>query len=119
MKQSEFKQLIKEAVKEAISEELHDILLEAVRAPRATILESKHEEPSLFKNETKFTPAPAEVKNKYKNLIESMGNKETLESSNEFKNTFRPHHVDVENGSLPPGEVGLDLIAALMNKNKK
>jgi hypothetical protein len=37
MKPSELKSFIKEAVREAIQEELKDILLEAVRAPKAPI----------------------------------------------------------------------------------
>ena len=36
MKSSELKNMIKEAVKEAIQEELKDILLEAVKAPKAS-----------------------------------------------------------------------------------
>ena len=40
MKPSELKSFIKEAVREAIQEELKDILLEAVRAPKAPIIET-------------------------------------------------------------------------------
>jgi transcription elongation factor GreA-like protein len=40
MKPSELKSFIKEAVREAIQEELKDILLEAVRAPKAPIQET-------------------------------------------------------------------------------
>jgi hypothetical protein len=40
MKPSELKSFIKEAVREAIQEELKDILLEAVRAPKAPIVET-------------------------------------------------------------------------------
>ena len=37
MKANALKKLIKEAVKEAIQEELKDVLLEAVRAPKAVV----------------------------------------------------------------------------------
>jgi hypothetical protein len=40
MKPSELKSFIKEAVREAIQEELKDILLEAVRAPKAPVIET-------------------------------------------------------------------------------
>ena len=43
MKSTELKKLIKSAVKEAIQEELKDILLEAVKAPKAPLItESKN-----------------------------------------------------------------------------
>ena len=38
METTKFKKIIKEAVKEAIQEELRDILLEAVKAPKATVV---------------------------------------------------------------------------------
>ena len=40
MKQEALKKIIKQAVKEAIQEEIKDILLEAVRAPKQTVVES-------------------------------------------------------------------------------
>ena len=40
MKQSGFKKLIKEAVREVIQEELKDVLLEAVRSPKQTVVEN-------------------------------------------------------------------------------
>ena len=40
MKQSEFKNFIKEAVREVIREELKDILLEAVRQPKTIVKET-------------------------------------------------------------------------------
>jgi hypothetical protein len=45
MKPSELKSFIKEAVREAIQEELKDILLEAVRAPKAPIQETSVRHP--------------------------------------------------------------------------
>ena len=40
MKQNALKSLIKQAVREAIQEELKDILLEAVRSPKQTVVEN-------------------------------------------------------------------------------
>ena len=39
MKLSQLKTIVKEAVKEAIQEEMKDILMEAVRAPKQTVVE--------------------------------------------------------------------------------
>ena len=39
MKLSQLKTIVKEAVKEAIQEEMKDLLMEAVRAPRQTVVE--------------------------------------------------------------------------------
>ena len=44
MKQNALKSLIKQAVREAIQEELKDILLEAVKSPKQTVVE--HIQPS-------------------------------------------------------------------------
>ena len=44
MKLSQLKSIVKEAVKEAIQEEMKDILLEAVRVPKATIQETPAQE---------------------------------------------------------------------------
>ena len=40
MKLSQLKSIVKDAVKEAIQEEMKDILLEAVRVPKATVQET-------------------------------------------------------------------------------
>ena len=45
MKSTELKNMIKEAVKEAIQEELKDILLEAVKAPKASTVAVVQESP--------------------------------------------------------------------------
>ena len=50
MKAQAFKSLIKEAVKEAIQEELKEVLLEAVKAPRQTVIESS---PKVSKSTTR------------------------------------------------------------------
>ena len=42
MKSSEFKQLIKESVREVFREEIKEILLEAVRTPKAVVQESTY-----------------------------------------------------------------------------
>ena len=41
MKLSQLKTIVKEAVKEAIQEEMKDILMEAVRSPKQTVIETR------------------------------------------------------------------------------
>ena len=54
MKLSELKKTVKDAVKEAIQEEMKDILMEAVRSPRATVYENSMGIP----NTSTGTPSP-------------------------------------------------------------
>ena len=59
MKQSEFKKLIKESVREAIQEELKDILLEAVKGNKQSIVESYQPDVrTLNFNTNSITPIP-------------------------------------------------------------
>ena len=46
MKLSQLKTIVKEAVKEAIQEEMKDILMEAVRSPKQTVIETRTPPPS-------------------------------------------------------------------------
>ena len=50
MKSSEFKQLIKESVREVFREEIKEILLEAVRTPKAVVQESTYRFLKLYKD---------------------------------------------------------------------
>ena len=45
MKLSQLKTIVKEAVKEAIQEEMKDILMEAVRSSKQTVIETKSPSP--------------------------------------------------------------------------
>ena len=115
MKPSDFKKIIKEAVKEAIQEELKDILLEAVRAPKTIVTESTRDtyaQPHL--SQPKQLSA-AERRNVFSGMLEEMqvGGAATSAYAGQFNPTGP---VDVANGALPEGNVGLDQIMALMNK---
>lgn len=115
-----FKKLIKEAVKEAIQEEMKDILLEAVRAPKAPIQEN-------------YTPTPLpgapipDVRERYRELLSDMmetrnGNlsmraNQALGFGQQVGYTPSPTtNTATEGSSLPAGEVNLNQIMGLMNK---
>ncbi len=115
MKLTELKKVLKETVREVIQEELKDILLEAVKTPKV-ITQSPVME-SL--NPTIPTPTPTtpimssqEKRDAYKNILG-----ETAASFNTNNvPTFRPNPgMDMANGALPEGNVGMDQIMNLMN----
>ena len=115
MKLTELKKVLKETVREVIQEELKDILLEAVKTPKVVtqtpVMESFN--PSVP------TPSPTtpvmlsqEKRDAYKNILG-----ETAASFNTSNaQTFRPNPgMDMANGALPEGNVGMDQIMNLMN----
>ena len=116
MKTTELKKLIKEAVKEAIQEEIKDILLEAVRAPKGVSVGQSFEQPLT---ETKPVTKPknlAEQRAAYASIMGDMrSNGGNINLSSNDVNTFKARPVDSSNGSLPEGNVGLDMIMGLMN----
>ena len=115
MKLTELKKVLKETVREVIQEELKDILLEAVKTPKVLtqtpVMESFN--PSVP------TPSPTtpvmssqEKRDAYKNIL---GETAASFNTNNIQ-TFRPNPgMDVANGTLPEGNVGMDQIMNLMN----
>jgi len=108
MKQDALKKLIKQAVKEAIQEEIKDILLEAVRAPKQTVIESKQpqqvvEGPSMNSKEKRAA---------YHNILGDM--QENFTSQN-VAQPFNPQGI-MPGGDLPQGELNMNQIMGLMNK---
>jgi len=112
MKPSEFKKIIKEAVKEAFQEEFKEILMEAVRSPKSIMTESRdtYAQPHIEKPK-KLTPSERQAM--FGGILNEMQNGGV---ANTNSIPFRPTGpVDPVNGSLPEGEVGLDMIMGLMN----
>jgi len=115
MKLTELKKVLKETVREVIQEELKDILLEAVKTSKVVnptpVMESF--------NPTVPTPSPTtpimsaqDKRDAYKNIL---GETAKGFTSNDAQ-TFRPNPgMDMTNGSLPTGNVGMDQIMNLMN----
>lgn len=124
MKPSELKSFIKEAVREAIQEELKDILLEAVRAPKAPIQETYKMHPVTVDAPT--TQIPQKSSAEKRAMMESiMGDmrrgQDTLNftTQNIAANTLQVApgmNTSGEGSALPAGNVGLDMIMGLMNK---
>jgi hypothetical protein len=114
MKTSVFKQLIKEAVKEVFQEEMKSILLEAVRAPKTIVNESLRDTYAQPHINNPKTLSPEERKAMFGNILENMSGNSTITTND--MTTFVPRPVNVENGSLPEGNVGLDQIMGLMNR---
>ena len=112
MKSSELKNMIKEAVKEAIQEELKDILLEAVKAPKASTVAVVQEsvQPQLSNSQPQMS---AEQR---RNMYEQALNETTLSFNSSQAQTFRPPAgYDPANGTLPSGEVDMSQIMNLMS----
>jgi hypothetical protein len=123
MKPSELKSFIKEAVREAIQEELKDILLEAVRAPKAPIVETSVEGGGYNISNTAVIPQKSATEKRA--MMESiMGDMRRGQDTLNFTsanavtaNTFNPQGA-MAGGDLPSGNVGLDQIMGLI-KGKK
>jgi hypothetical protein len=115
MKTTELKKLLKEAVREAIQEELKDILLEAVRSPKPTISAGAPVAPVVVEN-TQPAISAEDKRAAYASILEGMTpNQGQINMTSADVNTFVPRAVDSANGSLPEGNVGLDMIMGLMN----
>ena len=131
MKPSELKSFIKEAVREAIQEELKDILLEAVRAPKAPIVETSVRGGEYNISNTAVIPQKSATEKKA--MMESiMGDMRRGQDTLSFNsadargmgvtaNTLQVApgmNTSGEGSSLPAGNVGLDMIMGLMKGGK-
>ena len=110
------KKIIKSAVKEAIQEELRDILLEAVKAPKATVVTESYVPQNTYAQPHVSQPkqlTAAERKSMFSGIIEEMQHGGVATTKNV---PFKPQGpVDSINGKLPDGEVDLSQIMGLMN----
>jgi hypothetical protein len=126
MKPSELKSFIKEAVREAIQEELKDILLEAVRAPKAPIIETSVGVGGYGVANTSPSPtkSPAEKRAMMESIMGDMRRGQDTLSFNSAdargaamnQTTMQVPSGAMPGGDLPSGNVGLDMIMGLMNK---
>lgn len=129
MKLSQLKTIVKEAVKEAIQEEMKDILMEAVRSPKHTVIETKTapsstgiEIPSPM-NPVMQTPMSEDnrmaMRENIQNVLGSMmpGADGTIKATtNSMPLKVGSTDTASPNGSLPEGSVSMDQIMGLMKK---
>ena len=129
MKLSQLKTIVKEAVKEAIQEEMKDLLMEAVRAPRQTVVERITATPSTDigtpspMNPVMQTSMPASDKMAMRENIQNVlggmmpGVNGTISANTNSMPLQVNSKVDTTspNGSLPEGNVSMDQIMNLMN----
>ena len=128
MKLSELKSIVKEAVKEAIQEEMKDILLEAVRSPRQTVVKRISSPPSTGVgvlnplNPVMQQPLPETDRMAMRENIQSVlgsmmpGADGTLRATTNSMPLQMSGNMDTTspNGSLPAGEVDMNMIMGLM-----
>ena len=116
MKASEFKKLIKESVREAIKEELRDILLEAVKAPKTTIVKESmgHGDILSSKHTEVIRAEKPEVRTHYMDVMKNMF--EGKDKLNYNTSDLQPRNINPIEGNLADlNEVGMDDIMKLMN----
>ena len=130
MKLSQLKTIVKEAVKEAIQEEMKDILMEAVRTPKHTVIETKTAPPSTGigtpnpMNPVMQTSMPEDnrmaMRENIQNVLGGMmpGANGTINAttSNIPMGVTPGMDTTSPNGKLPEGSVSIDQIMGLMNK---
>lgn len=127
MKLSQLKTIVKEAVKEAIQEEMKDILMEAVRAPRQTVVEKIIAKPSTDigtpgpMNPIAQTPMSGDSRMAMRENIQSVLGSMMPDASGNIKATTNSMPLQMgsmdttsPNGQLPQGEVSMDMITNIM-----
>lgn len=105
-----FKKLIKEAVKESIQEELKEILLEALKSPKG----------STMNESVRITPqsqpsGELSAIDRKAAIAKILGETQNTFTSNDVQ-PFVPRNIDLVNGTLPSGDLGMDQIMNLLNK---
>jgi hypothetical protein len=130
MKLSQLKTIVKEAVKEAIQEEMKDILMEAVRSPKQTVVERITASPSTDigtpspMNPVMQTSMPEGDRMAMRENIQSVlggmmpGANGTISANTNSMPLQMNGNIDTAspNGSLPQGDVSMDQIMGLMKK---
>jgi hypothetical protein len=113
MKIEGLKKLIKEAVREAIQEELKDILLEAVKSPKAVVQENYIPVPAYQQS----SPVNHDLKRNLRSMIGGEFDTVISANSSHAQPTYTPPPINTmgEGSSLPGGEVSLDQIMGIMS----
>jgi len=106
MKVERLKNIIKEATREVIHEELKEILLEAVKNRSSYPITE-----NTISNQ-KQEGVRNGLRTSYKDIL---GETAQTMTTNNLQGTFQPQPgIDSANGTLPPGQVSLDQIGAVI-----
>lgn len=129
MKLSQLKSIVKEAVKEAIQEEMKDILMEAVRSPKHTVIENQSAPSSMgigtpsSTNPIMQKPMSEDnrmaMRENIQNVLGSMmpnANGTINATTNSMPLKVGSADTTSPNSSLPEGNVSIDQIMGLMKK---
>ena len=130
MKLTQLKTIVKEAVKEAIQEEMKDILMEAVRSPKHTVIETQSPPPSTGigipskMNPVMETPMSSNdrmaMRENIQNVLGGMmpGANGTISANTNSMPLQMNGPMDTAspNGKLPEGDVPMDMIMNLVKK---
>jgi len=130
MKLTQLKTIVKEAVKEAIQEEMKDILMEAVRSPKHTVIEAQPQptSPNIGKpsptNPVMETPMSSNdrmaMRENIQNVLGGMmpGANGTISTNTNSMPLQMNGPMDTAspNGKLPEGDVPMDMIMNLVKK---
>jgi hypothetical protein len=120
MKPTDFKKIIKDAVREAIQEELKDILLEAVRAPKVVPVGTGFGTVTESSTPSTTTSQITQARSLYSQMMSDFKpGTETISMNTSTpmgQGSYIPSGVSsgIE-GTLHPGDLGLDQIMGLMN----
>ena len=113
-----FKNLIKESVRDVFREELKDIIVEVLKSNNGSIINENQPHNKYIQNSTfdksEQTLDKADFRKKFQQSIEG----DNLQLNENDKSTFRPRSIDVINGELPSGNVGLDQIMGLLTSKE-
>ena len=112
MKISQLKSIVKEAVKEAIQEEMKDILLEAVRVPKATVKETVTTQPLPEADKLKLRENMMSVLDGMRPNANGTINATSKDVPLQVGGTI---DTTSPSGKLPEGNVSMDQIMGLMN----
>jgi hypothetical protein len=117
MKISELTIILKQVVKEVFHEEMKEILLEAVKAPKNSIIEYQRPSTTLLQpssevdNPSNLSESEKQIlRNNYKSLIEGPSRTPQSQKSQGY-NPQRFIDTASESSQLPEGEVSLDQIS--------
>ncbi len=97
-------------------EEIKDILLEAVRSPKAVV--SENTDPLAFNIKTTSTNINPDIKRNLRSMIGGEFDTMMTANSSHAQPAYTPPPISTvgEGSSLPNGEVSLDQIMGLMTK---